>query len=377
MKSLETKKFDVAIIGGGIIGSSIAYYLAKEKRKVVIFEAQQMGGKSTSAAAGMLGAHSEYKEFMQLYPFARSSQLLYKELYEEIKELTTIDFEKKNGGLLKLAYSEEEKRDLESILSLSSVEWLDCTEAREKVPQLAADIVGAAYLKEDVHITPLIACNGLSKGAKLLGAEIYEYTRVLRVEKNGMGYVLKTSQGTFLTDNVVVASGVWSNYFFQQLGLPHEIIPVKGECVAALNDGAPLHYSVFHDQFYIVPRNNNELVIGATKKWNDWTEDPSLDGLQEVIKKAKRMIPEVGKMKWKRAWAGLRPQTYDGYPFIGEHPEMKGLYFATGHQRNGILLAPATGKMIRDLMIGSPVEKRWVDAFKVERHDFMHREGSK
>lgn len=373
--SLEARKVDVAIIGGGIIGSSIAFYLAKEKKKVAILEAHQVGGKSTSAAAGMLGAHSEYKEFKHLYPFARSSQLLYKDLYEEIRELTAIDFEKKNGGLLKLAYSEEEKRDLESILSLSSVEWLDCNEARGKVPQLAADFVGAAYLKEDVHITPLIACNGLSKGAQLFGAEIYEYTRVLRVEKNGMGYLLKTSQGTFLADKVVIASGVWSNYFFQQLGLSHEIVPVKGECVAVVNEGAPLHYSVFHDQFYIVPRNNNELIIGATKKWNDWSEEPSLDGIEEVIQKAKRMIPEVGEMKWKRAWAGLRPQTNDGYPFIGEHPEMKGLYFATGHQRNGILLAPATGKMIRDLMIGSPVEKAWIEAFKVERNNFALRGG--
>lgn len=373
--SLEARKVDVAIIGGGIIGSSIAFYLAKEKKKVAILEAHQIGGKSTSAAAGMLGAHSEYKEFKHLYPFARSSQLLYKDLYEEIRELTDIDFEKKNGGLLKIAYSEEEKRDLESILSLSSVEWLACNEAREKVPQLAEDIVGAAYLKEDVHITPLIACNGLSKGAQLFGAEIYEYTRVLRVEKNGIGYLLKTSQGTFLADKVVIASGVWSNYFFQQLGLSHEIVPVKGECVAVVNEGIPLHYSVFHDQFYIVPRNNNELIIGATKKWNDWSEEPSLDGIEEVIQKAKRMIPEVGKMKWKRAWAGLRPQTNDGYPFIGEHPEMKGLYFATGHQRNGILLAPATGKMIRDLMIGSPVKKAWIEAFKVERNNFALRGG--
>ncbi|WP_312099086.1 glycine oxidase ThiO [Niallia sp.] len=372
---MESKQVDVAIVGGGIIGSSIAYYLAKEKKKVAILEAQQIGRKSTSAAAGMLGAHSEYKEFQHLYPFARSSQLLYKELYEEIKELTNIDFEKKNGGLLKLAYSEKEKQELESILSLASVEWLDCKEVREKVPQLAVDIVGAAYLKEDVHITPLVACNGLSKGAQLYGAEIYEYTRVLRVEKTGIEYLVKTSQGTFIAKNVVIASGVWSNYFFQQLGLSHEIIPVKGECVAAINEGTPLHYSIFHDQFYIVPRNNNELIIGATKKWNDWSEEPTLDGLEEVIQKAKRMVPEIGKMKWKRAWAGLRPQSYDGYPFIGEHPELKGIYFATGHQRNGILLAPATGKMIRDFIIGSPVEKEWLDAFKVDRNMFAYGGG--
>ena len=371
MNHLEAKHVDVVIVGGGIIGCSIAYYLAKEERKVVVLEAQQMGGKSTSAAAGMLGAHSEYKEFKHLYPFARNSQLLYKDLYEEIKARTNIDFERKNGGLLKLAYSEEEKREMESILSLSSVEWLDYKEARKKVPQLAGDIIGAAYLKEDAHITPLIACNGLSKGAQLFGAELYEYTRVFRVEKVDIHYEVNTSRGSFFAKNVVIACGVWSNYFFQQLGLPHEITPVKGECVAGLNEGAPLHYSIFHDQFYIVPRNNNELIIGATKKWNDWSETPSLDGIEAVIQKAKTMIPEVGKMKWGRAWAGLRPQTYDGYPFIGEHPEMEGLFFAAGHQRNGILLAPATGKMICDLITGVPVEREWLEAFKIERHLFV------
>lgn len=367
MKSVETKKFDVVIVGGGIIGSSIAYYLAKENRKVAVLEANTIGGKSTSAAAGMLGAHSEYKEFKQLYPFARSSQLLYKELYEEIRELTAIDFEKRNGGLLKLAYSEEEKRELETILALSSVEWLDAELAKKMVPQLSGNIIGAAFLKEDVHITPLIACNGLSKGAQLFGAEVYEYTRVLGVKKKGIDYVIKTLQGDFFAENVVIASGVWSNYFFQQLGLSHEVIPVKGECVSVENEGFPLQYSVFHNQYYIVPRNNKEFIIGATKKWNEWSEEPSVDGIEEVIQKAKEMIPEVGNMKWKRAWAGLRPQTYDGYPFIGEHPEMKGLYFATGHQRNGILLAPITGKMIRDLMFGMPVKSEWLDAFKVER----------
>lgn len=359
--------FDIVVIGGGIIGCAIAYYLAKENTNVAVLESQKVGGKSTSAAAGMLGAHSEYKEFKQLYPFARSSQLLYQELYEQIKELAGIDFEMKKGGLLKLAFSTVEKEEMASIYKLPSVEWLNREEALAKAPNLTKGISGAAFLKEDVHVTPTAACNGFSKGAQALGATIFEYTNVFSVRKNENQYKVKTSRGNFMADQVVIASGVWSNYFFQQLGLTNQIIPVKGECIAASNEEMPLKHSIFYDQHYIVPRNNGQLIIGATKKWNDWNEQPSLDGIETVIKKAKEMIPAIKDMKITNCWAGLRPQTFDGNPFIGEHPEMKGLYFAAGHQRNGILLAPATGKMIKDLLLKNPVNQEWVEAFRIER----------
>ncbi|GKU84445.1 glycine oxidase ThiO [Niallia sp. NCCP-28] len=359
--------FDMVVVGGGIIGCAIAYYLAKENANVAVLESQSIGGKSTSAAAGMLGAHSEYKEFKQLYPFARSSQLLYQELYGEIKELAGVDFEMKRGGLLKLAFSASEKQEMASIYELPTVEWLNREEANEKVPALTKSIIGAAFLKEDVHITPIAACNGFSKGAQTLGAEIFEYTNVSEITKQDSQYKIKTSRGDFTAAQVVIASGVWSNSFFQQMGLTNRIIPVKGECIAAMNEEMPLKHSIFHDQHYIVPRNNGQLIIGATKKWNDWNEKPTLEGIESVIKKAKEMIPAIKDMKMTNCWAGLRPQTFDGNPFIGEHPEMKGLYFAAGHQRNGILLAPATGKMVRDLLLGNPVDKKWIEAFKVER----------
>ena len=361
------KHFDIAIVGGGIIGCAIAYYLAKENINVAVLESQSVGGKSTSAAAGMLGAHSEYREFKQLYPFARSSQLLYQEIYGDIKELAGTDFEMKKGGLLKLAFSAAEKEEMASIYKLASVEWLNREEAAEKVPILTNSIVGAAFLKEDVHVTPLAACNGFCRSAQALGASIFEYTNVFEVKNRETKYKIKTSKGNFIADQVIIASGVWSNYFFQQLGLTNRIVPVKGECIAASNEKMPLKHSIFHNQHYIVPRNNGQLIIGATKKWNDWDEKPTLDGIESVIKKAKEMIPAIKDMKIINCWAGLRPQTFDGNPFIGEHPEMKGLYFAAGHQRNGILLAPATGKMIKDLLLKKPINKEWIEAFKIER----------
>ncbi|SNZ17503.1 glycine oxidase [Terribacillus aidingensis] len=362
------KQSEIAVVGGGIIGSAIAYYLAKAGFQVDVLEAGEVGSGSTQAAAGMLGAHSEYKEFgTSLYPFARSSQKLYEEAEAAIRSLTGIDIERRTGGLLKLVFKEEERARLLELCSLEGVTWLDHASLTDKTPGLAESVLGAVHMEEDVHVTPAIACNGFRSAAQVLGAEIHTYTRVEKIGKEAGHYQLQTSKGKWQAERVVIASGVWSNSILEQTGLGSSIFPVKGECIAVTNTQAPLRCSLFHDQHYIVPRNNNELIIGATKVENDWTTEPTLGGIQTVMEKARQMLPGIDEMPFRRSWAGLRPQTFDGKPLIGEHPEMKGLFIAAGHQRNGILLAPATGKMIADLLSGNDVSEEWKEAFRVDR----------
>jgi glycine oxidase len=362
------KQSEVAVVGGGIIGSAIAYYLAKAGYQVDVLEAGEIGSGSTQAAAGMLGAHSEYKEFgTSLYPFARSSQKLYEEAEEAIRSLTGIDMERRTGGLLKLVFTEEERASLLELCSLEGVTWLDRSSLSHKTPGLAASVIGAFHMQEDVHVTPAIACSGFRSAAQVLGAEIHTYTRVEKIEKEAGCYQLQTSKGKWHAERVVIASGVWSNSILEQTGLGSPLFPIKGECIAVTNTQAPLTCSLFHDQHYIVPRNNNELIIGATKVEKDWTTEPTLGGIQAVTEKARQMLPAIDAMPFRRSWAGLRPQTFDRNPLIGEHPEMKGLFIAAGHQRNGILLAPATGKMIADLLCDNHVSEGWKEAFRVDR----------
>ncbi|MFP7478848.1 glycine oxidase ThiO [Terribacillus saccharophilus] len=360
---------EVAVVGGGIIGSAIAYYLAKAGHQVDVLEAGQVGSGSTQAAAGMLGAHSEFKEFgASLYPFARTSQKLYEEAESDIRSLTGIDMERRSGGLIQLIFTEEEKKSMRSLFSsLKEVAWFDNPTVTKKVPGLSKAVSGAFHMVEDVHVKPEIACRGFHTAARMLGAGINAFTRVDEIVKESGHYLLRTSKGEWRADRVVIASGVWSNSLLSRTGLGTPIFPVKGECIAVTNTQAPLTCSLFHDQYYIVPRNNNELIIGATRVKHDWSTQPTLGGLQTVMEKAKKMLPEVDKMPFVRSWAGLRPQTTDGKPLIGEHPEMEGLYIAAGHQRNGILLAPATGKMICDLISKNTVPEEWKEAFRVDR----------
>lgn len=360
--------FEVAIIGGGIIGCSIAYYLAKEKMNVAVFEGDQIGSKSTSAAAGMLGAHSECDGDLDVFfPFARSSQYAYSQLKEELNHVSGFDIGYRKGGILKLAYNEPDRNGLRSILSQPTVKWLDKETVREMEPDVSSNLLGAAYIEEDVHVMPNAVCQAFAKGAQLLGASLFEYSPVLDIQKKDNSFMIQTATGQVEAKHVVVASGVWSTAFFKKLGLDHQLTPVKGECLSVIDEKAILKHTIFHDHYYIVPRNNGRLVIGATMIENDWNERVSLRGIDTLIAKAKTMLPTVAHMKIDSFWAGLRPQTFDQKPFIGHHPEEEGILFATGHYRNGILLAPATGQMIRDFILKKQIKNEWVEAFKIDR----------
>lgn len=359
--------FDVVVIGGGIIGSSVAFNLAKENMNVALFEAGAIGSKATGAAAGMLGAHSEADDLELFYPFARESQQAYHKLQAEVQSLTGLDFDMKAGGIFKLAYSETEKQELAGALALETVKWVEAAEVKRALPGVAENIIGAAYIEDDVNIMPAQASRAMCKGVQALGGTIFENTSVVALNQSGSGYEVKTTQGAFTAQKVVVANGVWSSALFKEAGLSHELFPIKGEILSLSSDQVTLKHTIFHNGSYIVPRRDGSFVVGSTMTAHDWSDYPTVANIEKIIAKAKTMFPDVAKMKIESAWAGLRPQTFDTKPFIGQHPEQDGIFFATGHSRNGVLLAPETGMMIRDLMLGRAVNQNWVEAFKVGR----------
>lgn len=358
--------YEVVVIGGGIIGSAIAYHLAKDQVEVALLEENRIGLKATSAAAGMLGAHSEFDDAgNSLFSFARYSQSLYSKLKDDLHELSGMDIGYKKGGILKLAFSERDLKDLAPILEQPTVTWLDAKEVIHLERDVAPNIIGAAYIEEDINVLPFHVCKAFAKSAQVYGASIYEDTKVLQMQKQQGTFRIDTSKGLIHAKRVVIATGAWSNHFFLQLGIDHQMIPVKGECIAVECNSTLLKHTIFHDKYYIVPRNSGELVIGATMKENDWSEQVSLDGMETLIQKAKNLLPKIGQMKMTAAWSGLRPQTSDQRPFIGLHPQDDAILFATGHYRNGVLLAPATGEMIANIILQKDVKKEWVEAFQL------------
>jgi glycine oxidase len=363
--------YEAVVIGGGIIGCAIAYYLAKEKMDVAVVEGGRIGEQTTAAAAGMLGAHSESNgDFSVFFPFARKSQQAYIELKDDLYALSGVDIGYREGGILKLAFSEREKQHLSPLLKRPTVQWMDDKKVKEMEPNIASDILGAAYIRDDASVMPDQTCEAFSKSAQVLGASIFENNYVYSIEKKGMNYSVRTANGDLEAKYVVLATGVFSNGLFKNLGIEEELSPVKGESLIVHHEKPILKHTLFHDGSYIVPRNNGKLVIGATMVENDWSNNVSLQGMNFLIEKAKSLLPEAGDLKIDAVSAGLRPATFDERPFIGAHPTEEGIFIACGHFRNGILLAPATGQMIRDFILGKEMDEKLVEAFLVDRRQY-------
>ncbi len=361
-------KYEVVVIGGGIIGCSIAYYLAKSQIEVALFEGGQIGMKTTKAAAGMLGAHSESDgDFSLFFPFARSSQLEYNRLKDELYELSGVDIGYRTGGILKLAYTEEDKLNLDLLLKQPTVKWVNHEKVKLMEPGISNDVLGGAYIADDVNVIPTKTCEAFAKSAQVLGASIFENSNVYGIEKNGSNYIVKSAKGNVEAKYIVVATGVYSNNLLQNLGITEKLSPVKGESIIVHHEKPLLQHTLFHDKSYIVPRNNRKLVIGATMIQDDWSDSISLQSVESLIKKAKVLLPSSANWKIDSFTTGLRPTTFDGHPFIGRLPEEERIFIACGHFRNGILLAPATGKMIRDLILNKEVKQEWIDAFRIDR----------
>ncbi|MCF6139241.1 glycine oxidase ThiO [Pseudalkalibacillus berkeleyi] len=367
------QSFDAIIVGAGVIGSSIAYNLSKRGNKVLVLEKGQVAGKASSAAAGMLGAQTELEDNSPLFRLAKASRLMFPDLAEDLKQLSGIDIELQQNGIYKVATAEREVSKLQRLIRIQNelgeeAYWVTPTELRDQEPALSLLTFGAMYMPNDGQVSAPALTTALATSAVALGAEILEHTGVEQLlEKDGRVVGVKTAVRQFYADNVIVAGGAWSEALLKEAAVTLETYPVKGECMSVKTTTRVVNGTIFSDGCYIVPKADNRLIIGATEKADTFDETVTLEGIAKLMECAMHIIPELKRAEWDSAWAGIRPQTMDGVPYLGEHQGKKGLYIATGHYRNGILLAPITGKVIADLIDGVEMDSEWKSAFQINR----------
>ncbi|WP_251027079.1 glycine oxidase ThiO [Bacillus sp. ISL-46] len=367
--------FDVAIIGGGIIGSSIAYQLAKRGRKVVVIEKGRVACQASSAAAGMLAAQAELEQDGPLFQLALKSQAMFSTLSSELFEYTGIDIEYVNKGMVKIAETEEIALEVKKQVTFQkkwdpTITWLDAMEVRVLEPSLSPSVAGGMYLPHDGHVQPAKLTQAFAKAAEHFGAKICEETEVLSfVYENGQVKGVNTSNGVIHCEQVVVATGAWAAKLMQESGIDIPVYPVKGECFSIRTEKPIINSTIFSDKrCYLVPKQNGEIYIGATVIENTFDTKVTPEGIATLIERATQLVPQIKEAAWERVWAGVRPQTGDGIPYMGEHPSWRGLYVAAGHFRNGILLSPITGELVADLVSGSLLDQELLSAFHLERH---------
>lgn len=365
--------YDAIIVGGGVNGCSIAYYLAKRGKKVLLLEKDRLGSKSSRAAAGMLAAQAELNEDGPLFQFAKQSRAMFPTIVPELEEISGFNIDLINKGMYKIALNSEQEEELKNTIAIhqgagEEAEWISGDDLRKREPALASHVLGGMYIPKDGHLSAYNLTLAFAKGAVIFGAEIMEFADVTEfiIDAEKVKGV-RTKSGNFFADHVIVTGGAWSPEILKSTGLELKAQPVKGECFSVKTVKPLIQTTIFSHGCYVVPKKDGRIIVGATMIPNTFNEKVTFSAIQTLTERAKNILPEIVNLEWEHAWSGIRPYTEDGMPYLGFHPTVKGLFIATGHFRNGILLAPATGEFTADMLDGKALNKTLVEAFRIDR----------
>jgi glycine oxidase len=351
------KTTDVAIIGGGVIGCAAAYALATAGLRVLLLERGQIACEASGEAAGMLAPQAEASEAGPFLTLGLQSRELFPALTAALREETGLDVGYGQDGTLYPCLDEDEETEARTRFAWQRgqglpVEWWGAEEVRKAEPGIHPAVRGALFIPGDRQVTSGTFTRAFALAAARRGAEIWEgapVTGFVRDRKRIVG--VKNLDRTVSAGRYVLAAGPWSAQIAALLGLPVPVLPVKGQlCMAGLLQGGPRHILYSH-LAYLVPRPGGEVVLGTTVEFAGFDKRVTVGGLQGILAGAQALYPALAGAPLLRAWAGLRPYTSDELPLLGPVPEMEELLVATGHHRNGILLAPITAQLLRELVV--------------------------
>lgn len=365
---------DVVVIGAGVIGLAIARDLArKQVGRVMIIERSNPGREASFAAAGMLAPQAEAHVADDFFRLCCRSRDLYPAFAQNLSEETGIDIELDRTGTLYCAFTEQDQEEIEQRYDWQrraglSVEKLSAQEGRELEPGIAENLRGALKFPLDIQVENRRLLNALIASNEKLGVSLVTNTTVksLRVERSRVAGV-ETSAGFVSSRNVVVASGAWTNFIKTGDAVPPvRIEPVRGQMICFDPKPAVARHVIYSPRGYIVPRRDGRLLAGSTTEEVGFDQSVTDAGVQSLRSHAVEISPRISELPLTDSWAGLRPRAPDGLPVLGETAETKGLFYATGHYRNGILLAPITGELIAGLIADNVISPQ-LGAFAPDR----------
>jgi glycine oxidase len=345
---------DVIVIGGGAIGTSITYQLAKRGVRVTLLERSRIGCGATGASAGLLmprGGPETTPEFVAL---SHESARLFSALAVELEERTGSDIGYRRAPVLEVAFDETEERQLRAEQARwGGGRWLDPASAFDLEPRLSPAIRGASFSAGDYQVLPLVMSQALARAASDLGADIREATNVDRLQIQGNRVVgVVAGDLAIAAAEVVIASGSWAGAWSHELGLPLPVRPVRGQMASLDFAGTGLRTVVGGAGGYALTKPGGVTLVGTTVEEVGFDARPTVNGIASLLERAPKLVPRLADATVVNAWAGLRPGTPDGLPIIGQPRGWEGVTLATGHFRNGILLAPITGELVADLLQG-------------------------
>lgn len=367
MKSSTGRAERIVIVGAGINGLAIGWLLARAGREVVVVDRGEAGKGATWAAAGMLAPHVEAEPGEErLLPLLRAGRDLWAGFAQELEAATGQAVGYRTDGTLVVARDADELRHLRFLYDFQKglglpLEWLSGYAARQREPHLAPGLAGAVLSPDDHQVDNRAVAVALKTAFLAAGGTLREHTPVDRVlVEDGAAIGIVCGNETVGAATVVVAAGAWSrNLGGLEPAVRPPVRPLKGQLVAVQMDPrAPLleHVVWGRDGYYMVPRRDGRLIIGATVEEMGFDDRLTAGGQLELLRFAWELLPGIYDLPIAEAWVGFRPTSRDDAPILGP-TAMPGLVMATGHHRNGILLAPITARAITRLILEGDLPK--------------------
>jgi sarcosine oxidase subunit beta len=335
---------DVVVVGGGVIGAAVAYYLAKDQINVCLVERGDIAGGTSGAAAQELDANIDYVNDGDTLVAETEAELAL--VIDKAKQATQI-------GLPVEIHSREE--------------------TLERQPALSPHVLGSTYCSEGATANPYLLAFAFARAAKRLGATILAGLEVIGLERvEDKITAVITEEGKIKTETVVNAAGPWSSQLAEMAGLHLPVEPRKGELFVT-EPGPPVVHGVVIAASYLLSKGlsstevkagkmtsgiyaahtgRGNLIVGSTRQFSGFDRGSSFQGMQVLVQKATALMPVMAKLHLLRFYAGLRPSTPDGLPILGRSLELPGFIIASGHEGDGIALSPITGKSIAGLIAG-------------------------
>lgn len=361
-------RFDVAIAGAGVVGLAAARALAQAGRRVLVLDPGAPGGEASAASAGMLAAQIEAHAGEALLRFGIAGRERHQALANDCAAAGH-PYALAMSGISVVAFDDPRATELEAqaeaqrALGLDAV-WLTRAVLAKRQPGISNEARGAFFAPTDGCVDNVQLCAALTALAREHGATFV--TDEVRAVEMRAGRVrgVRAAHGTYEAATVVVAAGSWSGRIG---GLPCHVPvePVRGQMAEVpWPEGEPRNV-LFGRAGYVVPRGDRAL-LGSTMERVGFEKGTTAEGLAHIRREAVAILPALGKAPFARTWSGLRPMSPDGLPILGFDPDVEGLIYATGHGRNGMLLGPISGEIVRDLVVRG--ETSWgISAYSIQR----------
>jgi glycine oxidase len=363
---------DVLIIGGGIIGLLTAHELADAGLSITLVDKGETGRESSWAGGGILSPLYPWRYPNAVNKLAQWSQDYYPTLAKEISDQTGIDPEWTQSGLLILDTAEKSEALQWANKFATLIQEIDAAEIKACEPKLGQPPESALWMPQVAQIRNPRLSQAVKRNLAGQGVNFKEHTEVLDfiISENCVKGV-QTNAGKLFADKVVVAAGAWSGRLLKGIKPGLEVNPVRGQMLLIAARPNLVTRIVLNHKHYLIPRRDGRVLVGSTVEHVGFDKSTTEAAHKILWHSATELIPDLAKFPIENHWAGLRPSSPFGIPFIGEHPKIEGLYVNTGHFRNGVVLGPASARLLADIILErNPIVAP--DAYKFPESQDIH-----